>query len=100
MSTLKFYLGLIKLIDSTSRELGLDSLTDSDRQVLNMLWEVADQNTAKAALSYESFVETAQLRDINVSRSQFFKSLKKLEDVQLIKRVEGPRSSTYQLRAE
>lgn len=100
MSTLKFYLGLIKLIDSTSRELGLDALTDSDRQVLNMLWEVADQNTARASLSYESFLETALARDIKVSRSQFFKSLKKLEDVQLIERIEGPRSSTYKLRAE
>jgi DNA-binding MarR family transcriptional regulator len=100
MSTLKFYLGLIKLIDSTSKELGLDSLTDSDRQVLNMLWEVADQNSAKASLSYEVFLDSAIAKGIKVSRSQFFKSLKKLEDVELIKRVEGPRSSTYQLKAE
>ena len=100
MSTLKFYLGLIKLIDSTSKELGLDSLTDSDRQVLNMLWEVADQNSAKASLSYEVFSDSAIAKGIKVSRSQFFKSLKKLEDVELIKRVEGLRSSTYQLKAE
>ena len=100
MSTLKFYLGLIKLIDSTSRELGLDSLTESDRQVLNMLWEVADQNTARSSLSYETFAEMIDRKGIVVSRSQFFKSLKKLEDVALIKRIDGPRSSTYQLKAE
>ncbi len=99
MSSLRFFLDLIRLIDSTARELGVDGLTDSDRQVLNTLWKVADQNSGEATLSYERFVEN-EIETGSVSRSQFFKSLKKLEECNLITRVAGPRSSRYRLNLE
>lgn len=99
MSSLRFFLDLIRLIDSTARELGVDGLTESDRQVLNTLWKVADQKSGEASLSYERFVDN-EVEVGSVSRSQFFKSLKKLEDSKLISRVEGPRSSRYRLNLE
>lgn len=100
MTKLKFFLSLIRQMDSAANELGLGSLTDSDRIVLIALWDVADKNTSQAALGFDQFAEITKQQEIVVSRSQFFKSLKKLEDVQLIKRIEGARSATYQLRAE
>lgn len=96
MSSLRFFLDLLRLIDSTARELGVEGLTEADRQVLNVLWKVADQNSGEAALSYERFLEN-EVEEGSVSRSQFFKSLKKLEDCHLIERVAGPRSSRYKL---
>ena len=100
MAKLNFYLGLIRQLDSVAHELGLGSLTDSDRIVLIMLWEVADKNTAQATLSFELFAEMTKKQEIIVSRSQYFKSLKKLDDVGLITRIEGPRSGTYQLQSD
>lgn len=87
-------------MDSAANALGLGSLTDSDRIVLIKLWDVLDQKSSLATLSHEKFEELTKKQEIEVSRSQFFKSLKKLEDIGLITRVDGPRSSTYQLRRE
>lgn len=100
MSTLKFFLSLIRLIDSTTNDLGLGSLTESDRVVLLALWNEIDEKTSHASLSFDLFAQRAKEQDTVVSRSQFFKSLKKLEDLELIKRVDGARSATYKLRAE
>lgn len=96
MSSLRFFLDLLRLIDSTAREIGVDGLTEADRQVLNVLWKVADQNSGEAALSYERFLEN-EVEEGSVSRSQFFKSLKKLEESRVIERISGPRSSRYKL---
>lgn len=100
MPNLKFYLSLIRQMDSAANELGLGSLTDSDRIVLIALWDVVDQKTFNATLSHERFEELTKKQEIEVSRSQFFKSLKKLEGIGLIQRVAGQRSSTYLLRSE
>ena len=100
MSTLKFFLSLIRLIDSTTNDLGLGSLTDSDRVVLLALWNEVDEKTSHSSLSFDLFAQRTKEQDTVVSRSQFFKSLKKLEDLELIKRVDGVRSATYKLRAE
>lgn len=100
MGQLAFYLQLIRQMDSAANELGLGSLTDSDRIVLIALWDVVDQKTFHASLSHDRFEELTKKQEIEVSRSQFFKSLKKLEDIGLIQRVDGQRSSTYRLRSE
>lgn len=99
MSSLRFFLDLLQFIDSSARELGVDGLTESDRQVLNTLWKVADHNSGEASLSYERFMDN-EIEAGSVSRSQFFKSLKKLEESNLISRVAGPRSSSYRLNIE
>ena len=100
VARLSFYLGLIRQMDSAAQELGLGSLTDSDRIVLIILWDVADKNASQATLSFELFSELTKKQEIVVSRSQFFKSLKKLEEVGLITRIDGPRSGTYKLKSE
>ncbi|NRP09705.1 MULTISPECIES: hypothetical protein [unclassified Marinobacterium] len=97
MGKLNFFLQLIRQMDSAANDLGLGSLTDSDRIVLVKLWDALDQKSSQATLSHEKFEELTRKQEIEVSRSQFFKSLKKLEDIGLIKRIGGPRSATYQL---
>ena len=100
MTKLRFFLGLVRQLESASIELGLGSLTDSDRIVLIALWDVVDKKTYQSNLGYDRFAEMTEKQEIVVSRSQFFKSINKLEDLKLITRVGGSRSGTYQLRAE
>lgn len=100
MSRLKFFLGLIRQLDSIAHELGLGSLTDSDRIVLIALWDCADKTSSEVSLGFEHFAEITKKQEILVSRSQFFKSLKKLEAAGLITRIGGVRSQTYSLKSE
>ena len=95
MSSLKFYLGLIRLVDDAAGSLGLAELTYSDRIVLIALWDKADKATGVVKLSFEEFEEVVNKDEIRVSRSQFFKSVKLLLDKGVIKRVGGVRDSSY-----
>lgn len=95
MSTLKFYLGLIRLVDNAASELGLSELTYSDRLVLIALWDGADKANGEVKLTFEAFSETVNQDEVLVSRSQFFKSIKQLLDKGVIKRIEGVRDSSY-----
>lgn len=95
MSSLKFYLGLIRLVDDAAGSLGLTELTYSDRIVLISLWDKADKTSGEVRLSFEEFAESVNQDEIRVSRSQFFKSVKLLLDKGVIKRVGGVRDSSY-----
>ena len=46
MGDIRFFVGLVKLLDDSATELGLGSLTELDRQVLAALWDKAPQTAA------------------------------------------------------
>jgi DNA-binding IscR family transcriptional regulator len=94
MTVLKFYLKLLSLLDSASKELGLDSLTESDRAVLRVLWEMAQKQGGEIELTYSDFL-ALQAESDNLSRAQYYKSLAALERHGLIKKVGGARSGRY-----
>lgn len=95
MSSLKFYLGLIRLVDNAAIELGLSELTYSDRLVLIALWDSADKANGEVKLTFEAFSETVNQNEVLVSRSQFFKSINQLLDKGVIKRIGGVRDASY-----
>lgn len=93
MSNTRTFIELNKLLVDTAAQLNLSCLTDSDRKVLVTMYDVACKNTLEATLSHEKFSEL----DNDVSRSQFFKSINKLQGVKVIERIGGPRESKYKL---
>lgn len=92
MTDLKFFMGLLTLVTSAEEELGLQGLSQKDKQVLQALWTQKD-NTQCIDMTYETF---CQLSDqTSISRSQYFKSIQKLLEKHLIERVGTPRSHTF-----
>ena len=95
MSSLKYFLGLVSMVDAAADSLGLSELTYSDRLVLISLWDKADKTSGEVRLPFEEFAEAVNQDEVRVSRSQFFKSIKLLLDKGVIKRIGGVRDSTY-----
>ena len=100
MTNLKFFLGLVRMLADASDELGLTGLTESDRTIYMLLWEAADKSSRQLEVRYEEFVEAVSGPNVKFSRAQFYKTLKKLEDLKLIERVGSPRSARYHLLGE
>jgi len=96
MQSLKFYLGLVRLLHDAETELGLSELTESDRAIYLALWELSDKASKRITLNYDSFIRE-QGATADCSRAQFYKTLKRLETLKLIERLGSPRSATYQL---
>jgi len=97
MSSLRLFLGLLKMANHAAEDVGLSNLTNSDREVLLMLWKLSAEGEQVFKASYEDLFEEASHNGDAISKSQFYKSIKSLEKINLLSRVGGPRSQTYSL---
>jgi len=88
------------MLADASEELGLTDLTESDRTIYMLLWESVDKSSNQLEVRYEDFVDEVSDPNIKFSRAQFYKTLKKLEDLKLIERVGSPRSARYHMLGE
>jgi len=88
------------MLADASDVLGLTGLTESDRTIYMLLWEAADKSSRQLEARYEEFVDVVSGPNVKFSRAQFYKTLKKLEDLKLIERVGSPRSAHYHLLGE
>ncbi|GEM_PF-379618 len=100
MSSLRLFLGLLKMANHAAEDVGLSNLTNSDREVLLMLWKLSGEGEEVFKASYEDLFEGSSHGDDVISKSQFYKSIKSLEKINLLSRVGGPRSQTYRLEGE
>ena len=73
--------------------MGLESVTESDRAVLVLLWNKSQQGRKDFTVTYEDLFENGELV---VSRAQFYKTMSKAKELKLIERIGSPRSATYQ----
>ena len=95
MGDIRFFIGLVKLLDDSASELGLGSLTELDRQVLAALWDGSGEPGESFKASHKGCAgRVVELFGSDLSRAQFYKSLTKLEDLGKIRRVGGWRSKT------
>ena len=92
MTDLKFFMGLFTLISSAEEELGINNLSNKDKQVLKAFWDCRDSNNG-IDITYDQF---SQLIGTNaISRSQYFKSIQNLIDAKLICKVGSVRSHKF-----
>lgn len=98
MSSIKFFVDLIKLMDDSASALGLNELSDIDRQTLVVLWDSCEAGERTTEIDYSAF-KAMLLSKFNrtISRAQFYKSLKVLENHGTIRRIGSERSQTYEL---
>jgi len=98
MSSIKFFVDLIKLMDDSASALGLTELTDTDRQTLVVLWDSCEAGEWTTEINYKSFkAKLASKFNRTISRAQFYKSIKVLENCGTIRRIGSERSQTYEL---
>jgi len=93
MANLKSYLNIVNLMFETEKAMGLESVTESDRAVLVLLWNKSQQGRKDFTVTYEDLFENGELV---VSRAQFYKTMSKAKKLKLIERIGSPRSATYQ----
>ena len=92
MANLKSYLNIVNLMFETEKAMGLESVTESDRAVLLLLWDKSKQGRKDFTVTYEDLFENSEL---HVSRAQFYKTMSKAKELKLIERIGSPRSATY-----
>jgi len=93
MANLKSYLNIVNLMFETEKAMGLESVTESDRAVLLLLWDKSKQGRKDFTVTYEDLFDNGE---IVVSRAQFYKTMSKAKELKLIERIGSPRSATYQ----
>jgi len=93
MANIKSYLNIVNLMFETEKAMGLESVTESDRAVLLLLWDKSKQGRKDFTVTYEDLFENGEL---DVSRAQFYKTMCKAKELKLIERIGSPRSGTYQ----
>ena len=91
------YAKLVRLLWDATKDLKLQSLTESDRMVYMLLVETSKKGLLK--ITYEELNELINEEELVISRAQFYKSLRALESLDLISRSGTPRSATYQINA-
>ncbi len=89
------YTKLVRLLWDTTKELNLQSLTESDRMIYMLLVESSKKRLTK--VTYDELNELIGEEGLVISRAQFYKSLRGLEFLGLITRIGSPRSATYQI---
>ena len=92
MTDLKFFMGLLTLISSAEEEMGLSNLSDKDKLVLQAFWDHKDENKC-FDMTYEKFCQLIGTK--KVSRSQYFKSIQRLMDAELICKLGSVRSHQF-----
>jgi len=100
MSSLRLFLGLLKMANDAADDVGLSNLTNSDREILLTLWKLSNEGEDVFKASYEDLFENNTSAGDAISKSQFYKSIKSLEKINLLARVGGPRSQTYRLKSQ
>lgn len=99
---LNIYANLLKLLFDSEKELGLTGLTECDRVILLAVIELSKTNGNEQPRSVFKIRHDEVVSSIScqggavMSKTQFFKSLKKFERLGVIQKVGSERSSDYQ----
>ena len=95
MTNLRLFLGLLKITEDAATTLGLETLTPSDRLILSKLWEHFGSQDDPFEVGPEFLDLLNESHGKSTSRAQFYKTLRKLEDNQIIFHTGSPRSKKY-----
>ena len=92
MPDLKAYLNIVNLLIDTEKELGLKTVTESDRVIFILFWQLSNSGKKTVTATFE---ELAEQHCLCASRAQFYKTITKAKKLGLIEQMGSPRSATY-----
>ena len=99
MTNVRLYLGLLKMTSDAADEAGLSGLTNADRDVLLLVWEQYADGAVEKEIQCDAILEQAAELGKKISKAQFYKSMKTFEKLDIVERVNSPRSQTYVFKA-
>ena len=99
MTNIRFYLGLLKMTNDAADEAGLAGLTNSDRDVLLLVWDQYADGVVKKEIACDAILKEAAKLGKKISKAQFYKSMKTFEKLNIVERIDSPRSQTYMFKA-
>ena len=99
MTNVRFYLGLLKMTSDAADEAGLSGLTNADRDILLLVWEQYADGATEKEIQCDVILEQAATLGKKISKAQFYKSMKTFENLNIVQRVNSPRSQTYMFMA-
>ena len=96
-SKLNAYARLLDLLSNAEEELGLKNLTQIDKIVFTELIKNSNNNH-EVKLTYKEIKNSISRNNISISRSQFYKSLSRLKNKNIIYKEGENRSGTFKLK--
>ena len=95
MVNLKTFVGILKLTEETAQNLGLQSLTPTDRFILTAMWEKYEKHGNGFSLVFDDFAKDCSKKGTRISKAQLYKSIKRLISIGIIEKLGGQRSGLY-----
>ena len=92
MIDLKSYFNIVNLLLHAEKNMGLETITESDRALLLAMWQKSDNGKRDLSVTYEDLIDQEQT---SISRAQFYKTLTKAKELKIIEHIGSPRSATY-----
>ena len=95
---LNAYFNTLTLLIEAEEQLNLVDLTESDRRILLALWVMSNRGSDEVKVNYKKCVSLIQGRD--VSKAQFYQTIRKAIEMKLIYRVGSSRTGRYKFVCE
>lgn len=84
---------LIRVLWDATKELKLQSLTESDLLIYMLFVESAIDG--QVTMTFARFMDLCQVEGIKISKAQYYKSIRTLESAKLLQRISSERSHRY-----
>ena len=95
---LNAYFNTLTLLIESEEQLNLVDLTESDRRILLALWVMSNGGSDEVRVNYKKCASLIQGRD--VSKAQFYQTIRKAIEMKLIYRVGSSRAGRYKFVSE
>jgi len=93
MEKLQFYVSLLQLANIATEDFNISDLTSSDKDILLHIWNETHEGKDDYSANYDGLLMHLK----GISKSQFYKSIKKLMNKGLVIKVGTERSATYRM---
>ena len=93
---LKLYFNFLRLLLDEQNRLGLNHLTESDRRVLLVLWEMSNNGKDEFRVTYKKCL--ALLGEQFISKAQFYQTIKKAIEIEMLIRKDSSRTGRYKFQ--
>ena len=88
-----YYLNLLSLLNEAAEELNISDLKERDKVLLAHIWKITAEGTNNYQADYSKFFE---IHD-HPSKTSFFKSLKNLQNHNLIRKISNTGNGIYEI---
>lgn len=90
-------MNLLNMTNQAAEELNLADLTNSDKELLLLIWQMSSHGKEDVIATYDEVISVSGKKDDFMSKSQFYKSINALLRNDILLKIGSERSKTYRL---